>query len=71
INLNLSNRPVRTRMPGGVAGVRSQRSPPMPIYDIPNFRDVKNTDCNFAARVSILLTMIGKDGLTARCSDGA
>ncbi len=30
-NLNLSNRPVRTRMPGGVAGVRSHRSPPMPI----------------------------------------
>lgn len=31
INLNLSNRSVRTRVPGGVAGVRSHRSPPMPI----------------------------------------
>lgn len=39
--------------------------------DIPSFRDVKNTGCNFAARVSNLLTMIRKDGLTARCSEGA
>ncbi|MGO9358112.1 MAG: hypothetical protein ACLP1D_10600, partial [Xanthobacteraceae bacterium] len=30
-DLNFSNRPVRTRMPGGVAGVRPKRSPPMPI----------------------------------------
>ena len=30
-DLNFSNRPVRTRMPGGVAGVRPTRSPPMPI----------------------------------------
>src|SRR5438045_7510145 len=30
-DLNPSNRPVRTRMPGGVAGVRSLRPPPMPI----------------------------------------
>lgn len=28
MNLNSSNRPVRTRMPGGVAGVRSQRIAP-------------------------------------------
>ncbi|TCV65499.1 hypothetical protein EDE09_1181, partial [Neorhizobium sp. S3-V5DH] len=31
LSLNLSNRPVRTRMPGGVAGVRLIKSPPMPI----------------------------------------
>ncbi|MGO8909142.1 MAG: hypothetical protein ACLQDM_07445, partial [Bradyrhizobium sp.] len=30
-DLNFSNRPVRTRMPGGVAGERPERSPPMPI----------------------------------------
>jgi RNA-directed DNA polymerase len=30
-NLNLSNRPVRIRMPGGVAGERPLRPPPMPI----------------------------------------
>lgn len=27
----LSNRPVRTRMPGGVAGVQPRGLPPMPI----------------------------------------
>ncbi|WP_223448722.1 hypothetical protein, partial [Pseudomonas sp. BF-R-19] len=27
-NLNLSNRPVRTRMPGGVAGVRPMKAVP-------------------------------------------
>jgi hypothetical protein len=27
-DLNLSNRPVRTRMPGGVAGVRSMKTVP-------------------------------------------
>ena len=31
-NLNLSNRPVRTRMPGGVAGARPIMAVPMPIY---------------------------------------
>ena len=30
-DLNFLNRPVRTRMPGGVAGERPERSPPMPI----------------------------------------
>ena len=30
-SLNPLNRPVRTRMPGGVAGERPTRSPPMPI----------------------------------------
>ncbi|MDQ0126847.1 hypothetical protein J2W17_005843, partial [Pseudomonas lini] len=32
-NLNLSNRPVRTRMPGGVAGVRSMKT--VPYADCP------------------------------------
>ncbi|MGO6691915.1 hypothetical protein ACCT03_02550, partial [Rhizobium johnstonii] len=36
-----------------------------------SFRDVKNTGCNFAARVSNLLTIIRKDALTAQCSEGA
>ena len=31
MNLNSSNRPVRTRMVAGVAGVQSTRLPPMPI----------------------------------------
>ena len=30
-DLKLSNRPVRTRMPGGVAGVLLLREPPMPM----------------------------------------
>jgi hypothetical protein len=33
-NLNFLNRPVRTRMPGGVAGARPYDRPPMPI-DVP------------------------------------
>ncbi len=33
-NLNLSNRPVRTRMPGGVAGARSNTIAPYADYEI-------------------------------------
>jgi hypothetical protein len=31
LNLNYSNRPVRTRMPGGVAGEQPSWLPPMPM----------------------------------------
>ena len=36
-DLNFSNRPVRTRMPGGVAGVQPKKKwlPPMPIIGLP------------------------------------
>ena len=43
-DLNSSNRPVRTRMPGGVAGERPKRSSPMPIVVIPGRREASNPE---------------------------
>ena len=48
-DLNFLNRPVRTRMPGGVAGERPKRSPPMPIVRGPELTLGRGTNRSVVA----------------------